>query len=179
MDLGRVSVSYAKALLEYATNNRVAEIVYSQSNDLIAIIKNSEDFRLLLHTPMVSLSKKIQVVKTLLKDYSPELVSMVILTIKNGREGILENILLVFQRLYREKFNIIKTFVESAWPLETQTKESIIGFLKKTYDKTVESIFIVNPQIIGGFTLTIEDKILDKSVGVELKKLQKKLIGIA
>lgn len=178
MDQGRISGSYAKALLEYSLEKQVVEKVYAQTEIFLEIIKKNPDFSLLLHTPMVSLSKKVQVVNNFLKDYTPELIDLVVLVIKKGRETILENIMLVFQKIYRERFNIIKAFVESAKPLEEKTKVSIKEYLSTKYNKSVDLFFIVNPEIIGGFVLTIEDKLLDKSVKWELEKLRKKLIGI-
>lgn len=178
MDQGRASVSYAKALLDYSVEKHVVETVYAQTEVLLEILKKNPDFYLLLHSPMVSLSKKIQITNSFLKDFTPVLVNLIVLVIKNGREKLLENIILVFQKNFRERFNIIKTFVESAKPLELTTKNSIKDYLSKTYNKSVELVFLINPDIIGGFILTIEDRLLDKSVKRELEQLRKKLIGI-
>jgi len=58
------------------------------------------------------------------------------------------------------------------------TKGAIKDYLATTYNKSVELNFKVNPDIIGGFILTIEDRLMDKSVKWELEKLRKRLKGI-
>jgi F-type H+-transporting ATPase subunit delta len=178
MDQGRISVSYARALLEWAVEKKTAQEVYAQSESLLNLIKNNPDFSLLLHSPMVSLTKKKQVVEKLLRNFTPNLVEIVGLVVKNRREKLLVNIILVYQKLYRERFGIIRSYVETANSLGPNLKNTIKDFLGNSYKKSVELDFKVNPDIIGGFILTIEDSLLDKSVKWELEKLRKKLVGI-
>jgi F-type H+-transporting ATPase subunit delta len=178
MDQGRISVSYARALLDWAVEKNTSQEVYVQSESLLNLIKNNPDFSQLLHSPMVSLTKKKKIVDKLLSGFAPNLAEIVGLVVKNRREKLLVNIILVYQKLYREKFGIIRTHVESSITLGPSVKNTIKDFLGNAYKKSVELDFKVNPDIIGGFILTIEDSLLDKSVRWELEKLRKKLVGI-
>jgi F-type H+-transporting ATPase subunit delta len=175
MDQGRVCMSYARALLDWAEESGLAKNIYIESAHLIQLIEENPSFYYLLHTPMVSLTKKTKAVTTILLNYAPNLTNIVCLTIKNRREKQLKHILYCFQKLFRDKNGIIKTHVEVATEIGKNTQVIIKEYIAKTLKKNVEIDFSVNPMIIGGFNLVIEDRLLDKSVRGELELLRKRL----
>jgi F-type H+-transporting ATPase subunit delta len=178
MDQSRVSASYAKALLGWASDSKLLAEVYSQSIDLLVLIENNSDFVQLIHSPLVSLTKKNSIIDKVLDKSAPLMINFLKLIVKNRRDRLLKHTLLVFQKLYREKQGIIKSQIESASVLGADTQKAIETYLAKTFNKSVQMEFSVNPSLIGGFVVTIEDKLLDKSIKWELEKLRRKLIGI-
>ncbi|MFP4555540.1 MAG: ATP synthase F1 subunit delta [Bacteroidales bacterium] len=178
MNQGRVSVSYARALLGWALDQQVASNVYSQSEQFMRMIESNPEFYQMLHSPMISRSKKEKVIENILSKVAPDLIKFVHLIVKKQRESVLKSIILVFQRLYRQKFNIIKVNIESISELSQNSMDNIASYLRQKYKKDVEIGLTVNPELIGGFTLTIEDKYLDKSIRGELELLRKKILGI-
>lgn len=178
MDQGRVSASYAKALLQWATGSNKASDVYRQSVCLLNLLDTTPDFYLLLHSPMASLSKKVDAVKNVLERCSPLLADFVCLMVKNRREKHLKNAILIYHVLYRQQYNITKAIVESAAEMSEISKQQIEEFLKNKFGNVVDLEFKLKPEIIGGFILTIDDLLLDKSVKGEIEKLRRKLIGI-
>lgn len=178
MNQGRVSVSYARALLEWACEGNIADEVYAQSEQLRVLVEKNPDFYQMLSSPMVSPAKKRDVASIVIGKFAPSLCKFILLIINKKREKFLNNIILVFQRLYRERFGIIRTNVECISELSTKAQEVIANYLASTFNKKVELMIRLNPDIIGGFVLIIEDQLLDKSVKGELEKLRKKLHGI-
>ena len=79
--------------------------------------------------------------------------------------------------LYRREKNIYKVEVVSAAPLsdddESRLKKIINGNLQ---GGTMEYTSRVNPDLIGGFTVTIDNRKLDASVSNELKQLRVNLL---
>lgn len=177
MDQGRVSVSYAKALLDWAVDNNLVEEVYAQTECLLEFIDSNPEFLSLLNTPMASLTKKIEAISNILKSCSPLLVKFVVLLVKNRREKQLRSAVLMFQTLYRKKQNIIKASVESAKEINEGSKKQIHNFLVNRFGGKVEVDFTIKPEIIGGFVLSIDNLMVDKSVKGEIEKLKRKLIG--
>jgi F-type H+-transporting ATPase subunit delta len=178
MDQGRISASYAKALLQWASPLNLAHEVYEQSICLLKLMDSNPDFYLLLHSPMASLSQKIKAVTKVLNSCSPKLADFVCLMVKNRRERHLKNAILVYHVLYRQNYNITKATVESAKEMNTSSKQQIEDFLKTRFGGEIDLEFKLKPEIIGGFILTIDDLLLDKSVRGEIEKLRRKLIGI-
>lgn len=178
MDQGRVSVSYARALLSWAISEGVSADVYAQSKRLYQFICENPDFEQLLCTPALTASRKQKAVNSMLSEFTPHLTKLILLIIKKRREGNLRSILLVLQKLYRENFGIAKVTVESANALSDDTIQSIAAFLKSKLSKEIEIEQLVNQDLIGGFTLTINDRFMDKSVKGELELFHRKLLGI-
>jgi F-type H+-transporting ATPase subunit delta len=178
MDQGRITVSYAKALLDWANDNNLAEEVYAQTHCLLSFIRANPEFYLLLHSPMASLIKKIGAIKNVLLSCSPHLSNFVSLLVKNHREKQLIGTLLIYQSHYRKQRGIVKVMVESAVEMNDSYRQQIQNFLKNKFGGEIEQEFHQNPNLIGGFILTIDDQMLDKSVKGEIEKLRRKLIGI-
>jgi len=176
MDQGRACMSYARALLDWAEESNLAKEVYYESSCLIKCINDDPSFYQLLHSPMVSLTKKTKTVTVILKGCAPRLTNLVALVVKNRREKLLKHILQCYQKLFRDKYGIIKTSVEVASEINQKTQQAIIEFVAGTFNKSVEIEFLVNPIIIGGFKITIEDRQLDKSIKGELEELRKQLL---
>ncbi|MDD6669431.1 MAG: F0F1 ATP synthase subunit delta, partial [Bacteroidales bacterium] len=66
----------------------------------------------------------------------------------------------------------------SAAPLPAQAFDKIKAFLKSCLDgKTIEYRVDVDPELIGGFTIRIDSKLLDASLSSELRDLRLKLIS--
>ncbi len=177
MDQGRVTVSYARALLQWANENSVEEEVYEQSAYFVNLL-NNPDFAQLLTSPMINASKSAKTIQAVVSKATPKLARFVSLVQKNNREKQLTGMMLSFQKLYRDQKGIIRTRVESPTELSPSSKNGIKQFIGNSFKKEVELEFSFNPSLIGGFVLTIEDNMLDKSVKGELEKLRKKLMGI-
>lgn len=86
-------------------------------------------------------------------------------------------VLLMFQKLYREHFGMVRVQVTSASELTQDTRNTLCNYLSSTLGKTPEMEFRVCKDLLGGFVITIENSELDKSVRGELEKLRKKILG--
>jgi F-type H+-transporting ATPase subunit delta len=177
MDQGRVSVSYARALFDWASSTDLLEETYAQSKRFQLLMAQNPEFAQLLSSPGVPVSRKQKIVETLLAEYAPHIIKLVFIALKNKREGQLPSIILMFQKLYRIKKGVAKVVVESTFELGKSTLSGISQFLNQKLSKEIEIEQRVNQTLIGGFTLTIEDKFMDKSVKGELELFRKKLMG--
>ncbi|HOP03248.1 MAG TPA: ATP synthase F1 subunit delta [Tenuifilaceae bacterium] len=178
MDQGRVSVSYAKALFDWASKTARIDEVYQQTGTLINLIEDNADFYMLLHSPMISFTKKSESISKVLGSCCPVLTKLVLLMVKNGKENLIRNTLLSFNLLYRKKNQITQTSVESAMPLSQETKQQFIRFFEEKFGGSIEFKHSVNPSLIGGFLITIDDKLVDKSVKGEIETIHRKLVSI-
>lgn len=178
MDQGRVSVIYARALLDWSSQMNIATEVYEQSVKLLLFLSNNPEFSKLIASPVVASSTKERICLDLLQEFAPHFTKLLTLLIKKGRGNYLAKIAFQYQRLYRIKNNIVKVEIESASEMNNLTIGAIKGFLEKKLEKSVEVEHQIIPELIGGFKLTIDDKLLDKSVKGELGAFRRKLLGI-
>ena len=77
--------------------------------------------------------------------------------------------------MYRTKHNILSTHVTTATELPEATYDKIKVFIKKTFDAEAEIDVHIDPSLIGGFILDIENSRMDASVAGQLNALKNKL----
>ena len=177
MDNGRISVRYARALFQIAHEQGCEDAVYDGlsrfvHNYLLAIAQFNEA----LSDPIVAKEEKVKLVELAvgepLHDTLKQFISFVA---DQKREDKMFFIAMKFMEMYREKHNILHTHVTTATELSGATYDDIKGFIKKTFDADAEMDIHIDPSLIGGFILDIENTRLDASVAGQLNALRNKL----
>ena len=98
------------------------------------------------------------------------------LVIKNNRIDFLRAIALSFMKQYRELNGIAKVEVVTATKLGDDEINAIVDVVKEQLGgKTIELTKSVNPDLIGGFTVDVDSRVLDASVKSQLEKLRLRL----
>lgn len=154
---------YAKSLLALAVEQDQLEVVY---NDMLLIgttIKESRDLTVLLNNPVVKADKKFSVLIAIFgTKIGATTTKFLQLVSTRKREALLEDIAFAFVDLYKKEKNIIVAEITSAIKLDEVQKQNIIKLLKT--DATVEIIEKIDPSIIGGFIVRVDDKQIDASI---------------
>ncbi len=141
MNTGVICNRYAKALLLLVEQTGRGEEVYAQAKDMLAgnIPENMED----------------------------DLNRLVALLIKNGRSEYLKQILRTFTREYRSEKHICQANLTVAQQSDS-LEERLKGLLSGNGTSEVNFTTKVDPALIGGFVLEVDDNVLDTSVKRQL-----------
>ena len=100
------------------------------------------------------------------------------LVIKNNRIDFMRAIAMAFMKQYRELNGIAKVEVVTATALGDDEIKAILDVVKEQLGgKTIELTKSVNPDLIGGFTVDVDSRVLDASVKSQLEKLRLKLLS--
>ncbi|KIO44045.1 MULTISPECIES: F0F1 ATP synthase subunit delta [Porphyromonadaceae] len=173
MDEGLIARRYAKALFRYAQSLGVEELVYDKMKLFQANYISHPDLQKALLNPMLSVDDKIQLLSTAIGiEPGQAYLRAIRLLIKNHREMYMRSICLMYQKLYREAYGIIRVKVVTATDLKEEGLERIKAFVRKHTDKTIEFVHKIDPAIIGGFILVIGTRQLDASLLRELKDIR-------
>ncbi len=165
---------YAKSLLEIAVENNKLEEVYNNMLLIESTIKENRDLSVLLNSPVVKSTKKVSVLIAIFgAKIGDTTTSFLQLVSERKREPLLEDIAFSFIALYKKHKNIIVAEVTSAVKLDDIQKQNIIALLKT--DATVEMVEKIDPSIIGGFIVRVDDKQIDASILRELSDLRQAL----
>ena len=176
MNDSQISVRYAKALFQSASEQQLLDKVYQDMEVLTSTCK-LEDFQYMLVVPTLQPSQKIKVLNTIFEKHVSKIsMSMIDLVVKNKRETYLPGIARNFMDLYRKDKGIRKASLVTAQSVDESTMEGIRALIRKAYDSEVELSSSVHEDVIGGFVLTIEDMRYDASVASNLRKLKKQLL---
>lgn len=129
-----------------------------------------------LDNPVLSGDKKSSLVKQLapklkLSELSTQFIS--VLTGK-GHVGLLKEILNDYERLVAFERNEVRATVISSEQLNDEQKRRITDALKKRVSGN-QSLHVterVDPKILGGLVVTIDDKSVDLSVSTQIRKIE-------
>ena len=176
MESLRVASRYAKALLGLASERGELKAVESDINTLSSLVDSSKEFELLLVSPVVKPDQKKAVLNALLKDKLSEVTLMfIILLVSKGREGAIASIVEEVKSQLRAMNNIQAATVKTASPLDDDSRAKILAQVAKLHNGEVELKEIVDPEILGGFVLRLDDKEIDASIKRQLNTLGRKL----
>lgn len=177
MNESAITVRYSKAIYSLA---REKEIINSLKNDMELIsnvCKNSTDFILLLETPVVKASEKSRLISKIFKNkIHPLTLDFLQLIVKNNRETFIPSISRDTLDFIRHEKNIKSAVLTTAIQIDKSVIEEVEKLLEKELDGKVELTEKVNPDIIGGLILRIDDKQMDASVSTQLKKVKQQLL---
>jgi len=187
MDTGRISVRYAKALLEVAQKNGSANKVYQEMESVSNAFFAVPDLKKAMNNPHVTTDERKKLLLSAAGNesspVSSEFSKFVDLVLDRKRENYFQSISLVFQDLYRKDNNIIIGKLTTATEVSDQVKEKMKALVAQIANLPlggeVEFLSEVNPNLIGGFQLQVESNLLDASVATQLQEIKKNLIDKA
>ena len=177
MDNGRISVRYARALFQLAQEQGCEEAVYSglmrfAHNYFLAITQFNE----VLADPMVAREEKVKLVELAVGEPLHDTVKQFIAIVADQkREDKMIFIAMKYMEMYREKHGILSTNVTTATELSDESYDRIKAFIKQTFGAEAEMEVKIDPSLIGGFILDIENTRMDASVAGQLNALKNKL----
>lgn len=178
MSVTRVANRYAQALLDLSIEQNVVDKVNADMLQLSSVCKDSQDFANLLSSPIVDSKKKSEIFTAIFESKMEKMsLEFMDLVLKNSREHMLPQIANGFVSLYKKKNNILDVTVISATTLDKGTKDLIIKKIKASFDGTIELIEKVDPALIGGFIVRIDDKQIDASIASQLSNLKNILLN--
>ena len=177
MNDSKISVRYAKALFSLALEKSVLQAVHADMEMLYLTTRTLPAFVQFLESPVVKGSEKRALIQNVFeKQVDPITMSFLNLLLTNKREMYLENIARNFLAVYRQKSGKKAAVLSSAVTLDEVTITKMTQAVAARFNAVIEMTTEINPSLIGGFILQVEDQILDASVLTRLKQLRQELV---
>lgn len=173
-----IRVRYAKAFFQTAKEKNMLGKVKTDIETVFEVCNNSPEFVYLLNSPVIKSSKKADLMQSIFKTVVNELtLDFLKLIAHNKRETEIPGICRNFLELTRKEQNIKTATLTTAGEIDAAIAQKIKAIIEKELDTTVELSTKVNPGIIGGMILRVEDKQYDASVATQLKKIKQQLLN--
>lgn len=177
MDHSAITVRYAKAFYSLAKEKNILQDLKTDIELVNSVCKTSTDFILLLESPVIKTSKKIEVISSVFSGKLNQLtLDFLQLITKNKREINIPGICLNFLALTRKDQNIKSAVLTTATEMDGNTIEKIKHLLEKELNAKIELSTQSKEEILGGMILRIDDKQYDASVATQLKKIKQTLL---
>lgn len=176
MDLGVISMRYARALLKSAVQTKCEDKVYKDMTSIVKSYFDVPQLRKAIDNPMLCNDEKKKLLLTACGEKSVVQTSRFIdLVLKEGRATAMLFIASSYITLYRKQKNIIHGKLITASPISSSTELKMKQMVQKRTDGTVEFLTEVDPNIIGGFILEYDTFRMDYSVQSQLRTILKQI----
>lgn len=167
-----IAQNYASALLSLAIDDNKVIVYQNEVKELRKIIKDNQDFTLLLDSRFLTMEERMHNADLILKDFSIDIVNFVKIIIKHNRINYLMEILDAFNSLCNEQQDIVEGLIYSAFPLNEDTLLKIKNKISQIENHEVDLIPRIDPSLIGGVKVVINSHVYDGSIKNQLEKMQ-------
>ena len=171
----RLAGRYAKSLIDLAREQNQLEEVYADMVLLQSVCKQSRDFLNLVRSPIIAADKKNAIIEAVTAGKVTKLTSAFNkLLVQKGRENILTEIISAYIEQYNRIKDIHKIKLTTAQPITEDLKTALSQKIKA--DTSLENIAletVVDEELIGGFVLEFDNKLVDASVIRDLRDIKR------
>ncbi|MBR6997801.1 MAG: F0F1 ATP synthase subunit delta [Prevotella sp.] len=173
MDIGIISVRYARALLKSALDANIDVQVYQEMQLLAKCYIEVPELRHTIDNPMLDKEKKQTLLLTAVGGDGASQLSkaFVALVLKEDRENMIQFMANSYVTLYRQQKNIIRGKLTTAVAVAPDTEQKMRQMVESKTKGTVEFETEVNPDIIGGFVLEYDTYRMNASVKSRLNAI--------
>jgi len=174
----RVSYRYAKALFESAKDNNLVDQIY---NDLVLINKVLTlvpEVASIARKPFSTPFRMKALYRALFMDkVIPETFNFIEFLVDKGRDYLLKDIFLQYQKLYYAFNNILSVEIFLPKDFSDEIKSRIVQKIEENTGKKVVPKYIIDPRILGGFKIKIDDWVYDATLRNKLNSLYNELVS--
>jgi len=171
---------YASALYELSVETKCVDEVL---NDFLIIqnyIKRNNDLKLLIKSLLISSNEKMNILKKILSDHSPNILTSKFIKVisQNKRINFLPIIISRYNAINSEKRGDVIADITSAEVLTDQQKIEIKDQLRSILGEKLSLSFNINKKIIGGLIVKVGSKMIDSSLDSKINKLTIAMKGV-
>ena len=170
----RVASRYAKSILDLSIEKGQLEEVFGDFKSLAAMGKGNRELGLALSNPVLGSEKKLNVLKALFAKGSSSLtLAFFEIVSRKNREDILLDVAKEFVAQYNLHKSIQVATVTTTVALTDGQRSQLVTLVKQISGmKEVQLEEKINPSLIGGFVLNVNDRQLDESISSKLNALR-------
>lgn len=178
MSAYRIAYRYAKSLIELSKEKQLLEEVHRDMKLIDETFKHNKELDWVIKNPVIKSTRKGSILKALFEGKVSKLTSMFIATVsKKEREKFLRLISQAFIKQYNELNGIAQVTITSASDLSTPMMGMVKEFVEKETKSKADIKYQVDPSLIGGVVIRMEDQLYDFSIAKQLKQLRKEMVS--
>jgi F-type H+-transporting ATPase subunit delta len=174
MDVTIISKRYAQALFDLALEMNRLERISDDVKLIQEVIAENPQFRRLLKSPVIPDGKKSSILKAVFGRHIDELTfRFLLLVTRKEREVFLKEITGAFMIIYKKHHNIVTVKLTTPVAFDDKTRKDLLEMLHRDLHQKIELIEVIDPNMLGGFIITLDDKKYDASIRRQLDRLYK------
>lgn len=178
LEQNKVASRYARALFDSLSGTGDLEQVRQELQLVVETLAQVPGFYDFMDNPSIGLTDKLELTEAqLVGDVNPWLGRLIRLMVENGRLTVLPQLLEHLEALIHQQQNTTQAEIVTAVELEPalqerlqKTLEQVLGFNQVHLQNRVD------PGILGGAIIKIQDRVIDGSYVGRLEELRKQLV---
>ena len=168
--MSAISKEYAQALFSLAKESSTLDEVFNGLMLLSDVFSENKEYFIVLSSPAVEKSKRLNLLNEALGDNLPETVKAFVgVLVSNGHIGDFLDCAKDFSVIYEEEKNLTTAFVRSAVALSESDLNKLKEKLEALSGKAVTIKAEVDESLIGGIVVSINGKVYDGSLKQKIK----------
>lgn len=175
MKRNRAAIRYAKAILEFAQEQKEDKQVKEDFDALLVVFSENPALVAFIESPVQENKQKLAVVEKIPIQMSGATKKALNLLAQNQRIELLEAVALEYQLRYDDQQGVKKAVVTTAAPLDKSLEKEVLAIAKKMTSHKVVLENNIKPELIGGFILQLGDQQYDASVAHQLQRIRQEL----
>ena len=169
--------TYAEALFEAAREREELEDVLGELREFVEALQESEELRLFFYGGQIPEREKRRAIDALTEEMALSTRNFLKILSDNGREEILEEVLVRYEELVKEHLGKIEVEVTTAVELSEEELERVRERLGKMLEgREVILHTSVDPDILGGAVFRFGGRMVDGSVRGQLMSLREEML---
>lgn len=171
---------YSKALFQSAKDSKTIDTVLSELEALNEVMSvSSLVSRLLLNSVVPTRIKKPLLESVVSKIKLGKLTqSLINQLVRNNRLNIFSAIVLSFKRMAVEDKGVLYAELKTAVEMDDKNLKTIKAELESALGKSVQLEAVVEKNLLGGFSVTVDSKKIDCTLKSKLNKLKQRLVAV-
>ena len=179
MYTGSIAKRYATALADFAAAQGEERVVFDEARCLALYMAQVRQLRATVLAPTIAVEHKLSLMaKCVNGAMSRSMERFVRLVFAHRRERYLEFMLHSLVRIFKERHAIVDVELTTVAPLDEPTQQRIAELAKQlTGSREAELNCRVDENLIGGFRLRMDDRLVDASIRTQLETVRRELVG--
>ncbi len=170
---------YSLALYELGKESDKLNQIEDQSNAILKLIDDNEDFKNIIKDPTISRDILLSIINKISESSKFELLFKNFLSflISKRRFFYVEQILKSFLEICSEKRGELKAEIRSAKELTKNEIQKITEELSSNYKSKIKLNYNHDQSLIGGLIVKVGSTMIDTSIKSKLKQIENRMIG--
>jgi F-type H+-transporting ATPase subunit delta len=170
----KLAFRYAAALYDFAVETRNVDNAFHDILHIKEIIASHQEMKTVLESPIITYDKKQKIINKVFQDHFCEAVfDFLNLIVKKRRTPQLLMICEQFIKIYYLNHATKEAYITTAQPLSKKTAQHLKDVLEEDSSFSFITYFTVDPKIIGGIIIKIDDLYFDAAIKTKINKLKR------
>ena len=173
--MNEIASKYAAALYELALENNQIDFYQEQTRFVLNSLEENEEFFDVLNSKFLSIKEIHEIIDKTFDGIETDVISLLKIIVENRRVNVLKDVLVSFNSICNSYKGITEGMLFSAFALDKKTIADIENAIGKKENRKISLIFKIDPSLIGGVKVVINNHVYDGSVKNKLALMKQSL----